>query len=372
MNNKTTVTTLNVSVGADNGQSQSVTKHSNSITDNNCVRNLQSTGTPVGENLETVSMEELYDTVYPIKKPLVEDLIYNGVYLFVGAPKVGKSFLMAEIGFCVSAGIDLWGHKTNQGTVLYLALEDDYARLQQRLSRMFGIDVAEHFYFATRSKNLNEGLEEQLKEFLVGHADTRLVIIDTLQKIKEISGDKFSYANDYDIITKLKHFADEHNICILVVHHTRKMDSSDAFEMISGTNGLLGAADGAFIMQKEKRTDLKATVDITGRDQQDQKLYLKFDPKLCLWKFEKAETELWKEPEDKVLSAVNTYLMEAGCFQGTASELMDKIQEINLVPNQLTRQLNIKAGRLYEDYGIRYDNKRCHDGRIITLEYEKE
>ena len=127
MNNKTTVTTLNVSVGADNGQSPSVTKHSNSITDNNCVRNLQSTGTPVGENLETVSMEELYDTVYPIKKPLVEDLIYNGVYLFVGAPKVGKSFLMAEIGFCVSAGIDLWGHKTNQGTVLYLALEDDYA-----------------------------------------------------------------------------------------------------------------------------------------------------------------------------------------------------------------------------------------------------
>lgn len=150
------------------------------------------------------------------------------------------------------------------------------------------------------------------------------------------------------------------------------MDSSDAFEMISGTNGLLGAADGAFIMQKEKRTDLKATVDITGRDQQDQKLYLKFDPKLCLWKFEKAETELWKEPEDKVLSAINTYLMETGCFQGTASELMDRIPEIDLVPNQLTRQLNIKAGRLYEDYGIRYDNKRCHDGRIITLEYEKE
>ena len=52
--------------------------------------------------------------------------------------------------------------------------------------------------------------------------------------------------------------------------------------------------------------------------------------------------------------------------------VLDKISEINLVPNQLTRQLNIKAGRLYEDYGIRYDNKRCHDGRIITLEYEKE
>ena len=372
MDNKRIVTAQNVSVGADNEQSQSVPKHSNSITDNTGVRNLQATGTLVGENLETVSMDELYDTVYPIKKPLVEDLVYNGVYLFVGAPKVGKSFLMAEIGFCVSAGVDLWGHKTNQGTVLYLALEDDYARLQQRLSKMFGIDVAEHFYFATRSKNLNEGLEEQLKEFLTTHPDTRLIIIDTLQKIKEISGDKFSYANDYDIITKLKHFADDHNICILVVHHTRKMDSSDAFEMISGTNGLLGAADGAFIMQKEKRTDLKATVDITGRDQQDQRLHLKFVPNLCLWEFEKAETELWKEPEDEMLLAIHTYLMDAEKFEGTASELLEKIPSLNLQPNQLTRKLNIKAGRLFEDYGIKYSNQRCHDGRIITLEYENE
>ena len=369
---KTTAPVL--SVGADREQ-PNTKNHKEIIANETAQINLQAAQNPEKSRsggLQTVSMTELYDTVYPPRTPVVDGFLYGGTYLFVGAPKVGKSFFMGQLAYHVAMGLPLWDYPVRKGTVLYLALEDDYARLQQRLSRMFGIDVAEHFYFATRSKNLNEGLEEQLKEFLVAHADTRLVIIDTLQKIKEISGDKFSYANDYDIITKLKHFADEHNICILVVHHTRKMDSSDAFEMISGTNGLLGAADGAFIMQKEKRTDLKATVDITGRDQQDQKLYLKFDPKLCLWKFEKAETELWKEPEDKVLSAVNTYLMEAGCFQGTASELMDKIQEINLVPNQLTRQLNIKAGRLYEDYGIRYDNKRCHDGRIITLEYEKE
>ena len=197
MNNKTTVAALNVSVGADNGQSPSVTKHSNSITDNNCVRNLQSTGTPVGENLETVSMEELYDTVYPIKKPLVEDLIYNGVYLFVGAPKVGKSFLMAEIGFCVSTGIDLWGHKTNQGTVLYLALEDDYARLQRRLSGMFGIECADNLYFATQAKTLNEGLDRQLEGFLKERKDARLIIIDTLQKVREVGGDRYSYSSDY-------------------------------------------------------------------------------------------------------------------------------------------------------------------------------
>ena len=40
------------------------------------------------------------------------------------------------------------------------------------------------------------------------------------------------------------------NITILLVHHTRKTESSDAFNMISGTTGLLGCADGALVLQK--------------------------------------------------------------------------------------------------------------------------
>ena len=79
-----------------------------------------------------------------------------------------------------------------------------------------------------------------------------------------------------------------------------------------------------------------------------------------------------KQQEDKMLLAINTYLMDVERFEGTASELLEKIPEVDLQPNQLTRQLNIKAGRLYEDYGIKYNNQRCHDGRIIILEYENE
>ena len=72
----------------------------------------------------------------------------------------------------------------------------------------------------------------------------------------------------------------------MIVHHTRKMPASDKFEMISGTTGLLGSADGAFILQKEKRTDDTATLDVVGRDQPDQRLYLQKDPKqlrLCVF-----------------------------------------------------------------------------------------
>ena len=73
---------------------------------------------------------------------------------------------------------------------------------------------------------------------------------------------------------RLKSFADAHGLCLLLVHHTRKQNADDKFDMISGTSGLLGAADGAFLLQKEKRTGNAATLEVSGRDQQDQKLYL--------------------------------------------------------------------------------------------------
>ena len=152
-----------------------------------------------------------------------------------------------------------------QGTVLYLALEDNHRRLQERLYRMFGVESTGNLFFAIGAKQLGGGLEEQLKGFVREHTDTRLIIIDTLQKIREAGAEKYSYANDYEVITKLKRFADISGVCLLVVHHTRKQQADDKFDMISGTNGLLGAADGAFLLQKERRADNAATLDISGR-----------------------------------------------------------------------------------------------------------
>lgn len=317
---------------------------------------------------ETISMEELYDTVYPPKVPIVDGLIYNGTYLFVGAPKVGKSFFMAQLGYHVSMGIPLWGYSVEKGTVLYVALEDDYSRIQRRLSRMFGLESSDHLHFATKAKTLKEGLEEQLNEFVQVHKDARLIIIDTLQKVREVSGDKYSYASDYEIVTKLKQFADCHRICLLVVHHTRKMESSDSFDMISGTNGLLGAADGAFIMQKEKRTENKAVLEIAGRDQQDQRLHLIFNRELCLWQLTKAETELWKEPVDPILELIQKVVSnDKPEWEGTATDLLASVPEIEMPPNVLTRKLNVSLERLYQEYNIQYETSRGHGGRKIKL-----
>jgi RecA-family ATPase len=181
--------------------------------------------------LHTVSMNDLYENVYQSRPPIIDGLLCAGTYLLAGAPKVGKSFLVAQIAYHVSMGIKLWDYEVHKGTVLYLALEDDYQRLQERMFRMFGVEGTDDLHFAVWAKQIENGLDEQLEKFTREHPDTNLIIIDTLQKVREVGGDACSYANDYDIAGKFKQFADKHSICLLLVHHTRKQPAGDKFEM---------------------------------------------------------------------------------------------------------------------------------------------
>ena len=317
--------------------------------------------------LKTVSMSELYDTVFNVQTPLIDGLLQRGTYIFAGSPKVGKSFMMAQLAYHISTGTPLWGYKVRKSTVLYFALEDDYPRLQKRLFKMFGAEETDNLYFATQCKTLNEGLDEQIKGFMEEHSDTGLIIIDTLKRVREAGGADYSYASDYDIVARLKSLADSYNVTMLIVHHTRKQKAEDIFDMISGTNGLMGAADGAFVLSKEKRTSNNATLDVAGRDQQDMKIHLVRDAEKLIWNFEKSETELWKEPPEPLFEKIaSTLLSESKVWEGTASELCDILGE-DVKPNVLSLRLSINANRLLKDYGIHYKACRTHGGRKISL-----
>ena len=319
--------------------------------------------------LHTVSMTELYQTTYRSRPPIIEGLLHAGAYILAGAPKIGKSFLVAQIAYHVSTGRKLWEYEVHQGTVLYLALEDDFQRIQSRMFRMYGVEDTSDLHFATAAGKVGNGLDEQLANFMREHPDTKLIIIDTMQKIRETGGEAYSYASDYEIIGKLKAFADRYGICLLTVHHTRKQPAGDAFEMISGTTGLLGCADGSLLMQKKKPTALEATIDVAGRDQQDQILYLKKDPETQIWELERMENELHKEPPDPILEAVAKLVTEPWC--GSPTELATALQA-GMQPNTLTKHLNVNAGRLFEEYGVQYENARNHAGRKITLTHVSE
>ena len=160
--------------------------------------------------LHTVSMTELYQTAYKSRPPIIDGLLYAGAYILAGAPKIGKSFLVAQLAYHVSTGQRLWGYEVHQGTVLYLALEDDFQRIQSRMFMMYGVADTASLHFATAANKIGNGLDEQLENFIKEHPDTKLVIIDTMQKIREAGGEAYSYASDYEIIGKLKRFADRH------------------------------------------------------------------------------------------------------------------------------------------------------------------
>lgn len=314
--------------------------------------------------LHTVTLEELMDNVFEGKSAVIENLLYTGVYILAGAPKIGKSFLVAQIAHHVSTGRDLWGYKVHQGTVLYLALEDDESRLQRRMFRMFGVEGTSSLHFATNAKMIGGGLDEQLEKFVREHSDTKLIIVDTLQKVRESVSDSYSYSSDYEVIGKLKQFADRYGVCVLIVHHTRKQPAGDSFEMISGTTGLLGCADGALLMQKEKRTDSKATLEVVGRDQPDQRLLAALKEYMSLLdvesNYKKAikqaeadlDTKLEKKYPQLTLEEIRHLLVEEKWFAAIYSGI-DAIHEA------VSHHLSARVTQLVERY--EYTLKECED-----------
>lgn len=113
---------------------------------------------------------------------------------------------------------------------------------------------------------------------------TRLIVFDTLERVRPSEDPKARlYHSDYQAVQGLQDLAKEFGVCILVVHHTRKQDASDHLDLVSGSTGLTGAADGVLVL-KRSRGESDATLTANGRDFPDTELALKFDGELCDWR----------------------------------------------------------------------------------------
>ena len=229
--------------------------------------------------LKTVDAETLLST--PMNKTMfiVDGLISQGVNVISGASKIGKSWLMLWLGLQVAQGNSIWGLPALQCDVLYLSLEDTQRRIKDRLYNLTD-SAPDNLYFAVTSGLIGGGLEEQITDFLTEHPATKLVIIDTLQKVRDSKGSTGKagmYGNDYDDISSIKRIADGFNIAVLLVHHLRKLqDSDDPFNDVSGSTGIIGAADTNFILRR-KRSGNAATLLVSGRDVEYQELTLQFN-----------------------------------------------------------------------------------------------
>ena len=235
------------------------------------------------KKLETMTAEQLQSAPYSPVPFLVEELLPEGLHILAGAPKIGKSWLALWLCLCVSQGQPLWNFAVTQGEVLYLSLEDSFQRIQTRLFDLTE-DAPSTLHFAIMADTLKHGLEQQIEQFLMEHPTTKLVVIDTLQRVRGTGSDSNLYANDYQDIGLLKKLADKRHIAILLIHHLRKLHDDDPMNMISGSTGLSGAADSTFVLQKHSRLANIASLHCTGRDIPDRTLKLEFGEEDHIWK----------------------------------------------------------------------------------------
>ena len=277
-----------------------------------------------------VTAAELDRMELPPVQWAVPGLLPAGLVFLVAAPKMGKSWLAFDLCLSVAAGDEWLGHKTNQGATLYLALEDGLNRLQARL-RTIGDGFTPPPAGCTLAINapmLNAGLLEFLDGWLTANPDAKLVCIDTFQKIKPPQGqNENAYGADYRICSPLQAWAIQHNICVLLVHHTKKgINPGDVFEGVNGSQGLTGTADATLLLSKENRFDADAVLSITGRDVEMERYLMHFDAIACRWVM-LGTVENQERQNFQACPAVKTIkeLTEQGPWKGTITELADEV-----------------------------------------------
>jgi hypothetical protein len=252
-----------------------------------------------------------------------------------------------------------------EGDVLYLCLEDTFCRIQDRLFRLTD-EASGRLHFAVASCKLSDGLIVQLEDYLKDYPDSRLIVIDTLQKVRTASKDN-AYASDYGDISLIKDFADRHSLAVIVVHHIRKQNDSDVFNKVSGTTGLTGSADATFVLEKEKRASDTAKLYVTGRDTPYQEYTLRFRD--CRWELveRKTQEQLAKETIPDVLFRLVDFMRDKEEWIGTATELLAAMGETETIPTVITKWLNEYRTTFLSENRICYQYSRRKDGRQIAL-----
>jgi len=268
---------------------------------------------PTDEFSDRYTWRRLCETEQPKPNFLVQGVIPEGVVILAGAPKTKKSFFAGNLGVAVSGGGEFLGHKVEQADVLYIALEDTPRRMQDRIRPMIAggmPDPDEHLIIDHRWKPLGAGGEEDIESHLKEYPKTKLIMIDTLAKLRPgNSSSSNMYQDDYQLFNKLTTITKNNpGLTILLVHHVRKTKSEDVFESISGSAGILGAVDSALVLGVNGKDTVNARLHITGRDvmerRDDDALVMYFNDLDLTWKLSDEAVSVGNYDDDVILAAI--------------------------------------------------------------------
>lgn len=235
---------------------------------------------PANDNHKSTAIdgESLLAMQFEPVRYVVPGYVAEGLTILGGRPKLGKSWLALDFGIAVATGGISLGVTCQLGDAIYFALEDNQRRLRDRLRAVLpkgNRPDLSRLTLETEAPKVNAGLIDRLDSWRKTATEPRLVIIDTFAMVRPTRPrSQDAYAADYEALSPLQRWASEHNIALIVVTHVRKMEADDPLEMISGTNGLTGAADSILVLN---RTSDGPKLYGRGRDIEEIEKALRFD-----------------------------------------------------------------------------------------------
>lgn len=213
-----------------------------------------------------ITAEELSGKVFPPLNWVIQDILPEGCYLLSARPKTGKSWLALQTCLAVAFGETVFGKQIVRGKAVYLALENNHRRLQSRLKQLRpqGYSTPD-LILHTKWEKFDKGGVEALVN-LIETETPKIVVIDTLAKVRPTAGRNNVYENDYKALEPITEVANKYRCTILIVTHNRKGKAeTDPLEQVSGSLGLTGAVDGVMIIDGN-RCDKMYTLSLIGRD----------------------------------------------------------------------------------------------------------
>ncbi|MBQ9257974.1 MAG: AAA family ATPase [Acidaminococcaceae bacterium] len=286
---------------------------------------------------------------------IIDKVLPAGFVMFAAPPKTGKSWLCLSIADAIAEGHSFWGFQTVKGSVLYLALEDSDYRLNSRLN-LIGSRRPPNLQLAIHGADtIGAGLIEQMSKWADENNDARLIVIDTLGRVKGAGKPGMNaYENDTLMFSPLQQFAVKRKLCIVGVTHFSKAKNislDDPFERITGSMGAFGVADAAWILYGKRGEE--QTLKITGRDITDADYKVKFEN--FTWELIGNSEELENQrrideyKRSGLVKTICALVQQQGFWEGTATQLLNEVCEREkYCPITNTRDIG-KYIRLYRE-----------------------
>ncbi len=325
------------------------------------------------KKLHLISAETLYYTPLDHPRMLIDGILSDGLAILSGDSKIGKSWMILWFCLKISRGEPIWGLPTSKTDVIYLALEDREWRVQQRMQELTD-EPPLNLHFGFSCGKLGAELEEQILALLKEYPATGLLFIDTLQMVRDnVSSKTNAYAQDYRDLSALKKIADDHKMCIFLVHHNRKeRDGSNVFNDMTGSTGIMGVADTCMVLRKEERFGNDATLSITGRDIEEKRL--KLTMRKNVWEVTEAldAAQLHRERIPHYLFDIADYLLKEQGFEGKVTDLLVAIGDETTPANVASKNITKHFSAVFEPLGIKMKPKRKAEARLMVFWFDDD